>query len=396
MKILLLTNHYPSPPNYGTAKRSYHLCRLLMEIGEVTLVVLKSSQADSVQKDRLSQTRKDFSSLKVFHTDRESPTNLQGKMNRLFNMKKVGDRHYFSLSEENRDELKRLVHGSDVVWCHTLDAADMGGIYDYGCSVIDLDDLNSDKRALQAQGKKGYAKWQKYWQSLLWRRWEKDTLRRFSAVAVCSEHDRKKMESRENVFVLPNGFETSKHPFVFKRSQDIVIGFVGIVSYSPNAEAVRWFAKEVLPLLQQSEPNIRFRVAGKLPTGGLGTEHAQMDLLGFVEDLDAELQNWDAMVVPLKVGGGTRLKILEAFSKYVPVISTRLGAYGIEAEHGRHLLLADEPLIFAEQCLRLIRDRDMAAELTRNAYQLFRTHYTWERIGAQVKNIIHFVESDHK
>jgi glycosyltransferase involved in cell wall biosynthesis len=393
MKILLLTNHYPSPPNYGAAKRSYHLCQLLMQIGEVTLVVLKRSQSDSTQKDRLSQTKKDFSSLKVFHTDREPPTNLLGKINRLFNMKKVADRHSSSLSEEDRDELKGLAHKSDIVWCHTLEAADMGGIYDYGCSVIDLDDLNSDKRALQAQEKKGHAKWQKYWQALLWRRWEQDALQRFSAVAVCSKHDWEKIGAHKNVFVLPNGFEEPSHLFTFKRSQAKVLGFVGLVSYSPNAEAVRWFIKEIFPILLKKDPNIRFRVAGKLPVGGLGIEHPNMDVLGFVEELDTELQNWDAMVVPLKVGGGTRLKILEAFSKHIPVISTSLGAYGINAKHGQHLLLADEPASFAEQCLRLIRDRNMAEELTHNAYQLFRSNYTWETIGSEIKNIIHFVRN---
>lgn len=390
--ILFMTTHYPSPPDYGAANRAYHLCRLLEEIGEVTLVVLRS---DRGEPDRLARTRKDFGSVKVLYTDREPQMGLKGKSDRLFSLTKVGSRH-FSLSEQRRDELNQLVHGSDVVWCHTLIAADKGGIFDYGRSVIDLDDLNSDKMALQAQEEKGYAKWQKHWQSLLWRRWEKDSLRRFSAVAVCSEHDRQKMGSREKVFVLPNGFEAPKRPFVFKKCQDKVIGFVGILTYPPNADAVRWFIKEVFPILQKSEPSLRLRVAGTLPTGGLGIDHAQVDVLGFVEDLDSEIQDWDAMVVPLKVGGGTRLKILEAFSKQVPVISTRLGAYGIEAEHNRHLLLADEPLCFAEQCLRLIRDRNMAEELARNAYQLFQANYTWDRIDVKVKNIIRFVESCQK
>lgn len=393
MKILFLTTHFPSPPNYGAAKRSYHLFHLLEEFGEVTLVVLRLSDSD--EQDRLARTRKDFSSVRVLYADREPPMGLKGKINRLVGLKKVGNRH-FSLSGQSRDELNELVHGSDVVWCHTLMAADMGGIFDYGWSIVDLDDLNSNKLALQAQAANFFTKWKMLWQAMLWRRWEKDSLRRFTAVGVCSELDRQKIGSRGNVFALPNGFEAPKRPFLFKKSQDKVIGFVGILGYPPNAEAVRWFVKEVFPIVLKTEPTVRFRVAGKLPTGGLGIKHDQVDVLGFVEDLDTEIQNWDAMVVPLKVGGGTRLKILEAFSKRIPVISTRLGAYGIEAEHGRHLLLADEPLIFAEQCLRLIRDRKMSEDLTSNAYQLYSANYTWEKVSKKVEKIIEFIESCHK
>lgn len=393
MKILFLTTHYPFPPDYGAAKRAYHLFHILKEIGEVTLVVLKYS--DCNEQARLMQTRGNSSSLKVLYADCKPQGNLKGKIDRLFRMKKVESRH-FSLSEQGSLELKELVRGSDMVWCHTLKAADMGGIYDYGWSVVDLDDLNSNKLALQAQAANFYTKWKMLWQAMLWRRWEKDSLRRFTVVSVCSELDRQKFRGRRNVFSLPNGFEAPKRPYLFKKCQDKVIGFVGILGYPPNAEAVRWFVQKIFPIVLKAEPAVRFRVAGKLPTGGLGINHDQVDVLGFVEDLDAEIQNWDAMVVPLKVGGGTRLKILEAFSKRIPVISTRLGAYGIEAVHGRHILLADEPLIFAEQCLQLIHNRKMSEHLTSNAYQLYSANYTWEIVSKKVKKIIEFIELCHK
>lgn len=400
MKIVFLTTHFPSPPNYGAAKRVYHLCSILGEIGKVTLIVLKSF--DYVEQDRLIQTRKDFSSVKLFIADSAPPMSLRGKFERLIDLKKVGNRH-FSLSDKSREELVALINGCDVVWCHTLMAADMGGIFNYGRSVIDLDDLISDKLSLQAQEKKGVVKWQKCWQSLLWRRWEKDSLRRFCAIAVCSEQDKTKMENRIqdktkikhrlNVFVLPNGFESPKRPFLFKKHSQKVIGFVGILRYTPNAEGVEWFIKEVFPILLKSEPTVRLRVAGRLPVEGLGIDHPQIDLLDFVEDLDSEMQNWDAMIVPLKVGGGTRLKILEAFSKQVPVISTHLGAYGIKAEHGRHFMLADDPVTFSDFCLQILRDRNLAEELTCNAYQLFQTNYTWSNVRNEVDKIIEFVES---
>jgi polysaccharide biosynthesis protein PslH len=390
MKILFLTTHFPSPPNYGAAKRVYHLCHLLKKMGEVTLVVLRLSGSDD--QDRFAQTRKDFSAVKVFYSHQAPPKGLKGKIERMFSLTKVGSRH-FSLSEQTRSELNELVDRNDIVWCHTLLAADMGGIFDYGRSIIDLDDLNSDKLNLQARERKRVVNWKAYWQSLLWRRWEKNSLRRFCAATVCSENDRRKMGSRDNVFVLPNGFETPTRPIIFKKRRDNVIGFVGILNYPPNLNGVRWFVREVLPILQQSEPTVRLRVAGRLPTEGLGVEHAQMDILGFVEDLDSEMLNWDAMVVPLKVAGGTRLKILEAFCKKMPVISTHLGAYGIEAEHGRHLLLADEPKMFAKQCLKVIRNRDAAEELTYNAYQLFHANYTWDKGVDKIKDILDFIQS---
>jgi len=388
MKIVFLTNHYPSPPDYGAAKRVYHLCKLLGQLGEVSLVVLKKKGCE--KNDRAEKTMADFKSVSVLYVDQIPTKGLKDKFCRLFLLKQVWCRHG-SISERDRAKLNKLISKSDLVWCHTLKAADMTGMYDFGCSVLDLDDLNSDKHFLEARSGKNHKKFRKYWQSLIWQRWERHALQRFTAVTVCSEDDRYKMRNAENVFTVPNGFDIPENIWTFKKIEDKVIGFVGILRYQPNIEAVLWFVEEIFPLIQKEEPTVRFRIAGKLDTKGIGIHNANVDLLGFVKDLDSELKQWDVMVVPLKVGGGTRLKILEAFSKQVPVVSTSLGAYGIGAKHNQHLLLANDPPYFADQCLRVIRDRSLGKTLAHNAYQLYNMTYTWEKISLDVKKVVDYL-----
>ena len=113
-----------------------------------------------------------------------------------------------------------------------------------------------------------------------------------------------------------------------------------------------------------------------------------IDTVGFVADTEPEMQSWTAMVVPLHYGGGTRLKIVEALSRKCPIVSTAPGAYGIEAQHDRDILLANEPDDFAAACLKLLNDPQAALNIAENGWQLFLKNYDWDHIGLTIKHII--------
>jgi glycosyltransferase involved in cell wall biosynthesis len=107
-----------------------------------------------------------------------------------------------------------------------------------------------------------------------------------------------------------------------------------------------------------------------------------------VEDPSAEFRTWTTMIVPLLVGGGTRIKILEAFSRLCPVVSTSVGAYGLEVEDSKNILLADRPQYFAQQCLTLCEKPQTGRILTEEGWNLFTQKYTWERIGQRIQNVV--------
>ncbi|MCH9021986.1 MAG: glycosyltransferase [Planctomycetes bacterium] len=104
--------------------------------------------------------------------------------------------------------------------------------------------------------------------------------------------------------------------------------------------------------------------------------------------MSEEFSTWSGMIVPMRYGGGTRIKIIEAFSRNCPVISTVQGAYGLEVSADRDILLAEEPDVFAQGCVRLLEDRRFGCELAESGWKLFRAKYTWEVIGRSIREAV--------
>lgn len=201
------------------------------------------------------------------------------------------------------------------------------------------------------------------------------------AITVCSDVDRRAMPVSGRVLVVPNGADVEKRSACAPPEPPPVVLFHGQNTYGPNVEAAHVLASEVQPLLRAAIPDVRIRIVGR-------TDHRverlhrppMVTVTGFVEDIGEELDRAWVVIVPLRVGGGTRLKILEAFAHRVPVVSTGVGAEGLAVEHGRHLLIADDPMELAARTAELIRDRDLARRLTGAAFELVRTAYDWRTI----------------
>ena len=113
-----------------------------------------------------------------------------------------------------------------------------------------------------------------------------------------------------------------------------------------------------------------------------------IDGLGYLDDATDEISSWSTMIVPIRVGGGTRVKIAEAFSRRCPVVSTTLGAFGYEVTDGVELVLADNSESFANACVRLINDRVLATKLSDTAWTRFLREWTWDSIGGSVEEVV--------
>ncbi len=157
-------------------------------------------------------------------------------------------------------------------------------------------------------------------------------------------------------------------------TRDPNILFIGGLHWPPNAEGVTWFARDVLPIIQSNLPNATFTAVGKNPpslTGpGLSTP-------GYVEDANPYWANGRVFIVPLKAGGGMRVKIVEAWARGLPVVSTTIGAEGIDYTDGENILIADTPQAFAAAVSRLLTDDSLAAALSRAGRAAVETLYDW-------------------
>jgi glycosyltransferase involved in cell wall biosynthesis len=156
------------------------------------------------------------------------------------------------------------------------------------------------------------------------------------------------------------------------------------MDWLPNEEGVRWFCQAVWPSVRSAIPHARFRIVGRSPSAAilaLASEANGVEVTGSVPDVRPHLEAATAMVVPLRIGGGTRLKIFEAMGMECPVISTTIGAEGLPVTHGVHLVIADGASDNAQACRDLVSNPDRASSIAQNAADFVRTYHSWTGVA---------------
>ena len=224
-------------------------------------------------------------------------------------------------------------------------------------------------------------------------------LRRYDAVSVVSHQEAEAAHvlfpapNAPRIAIIPNGVDAAAYaPRPPSAIEPARLIYNGSPTYGPNRDAVLWLVQNVLPRLQEHEPEARLFV-----TGRYGKSDAALfapfgdavQLTGFVPDIRPEIAKAAICVVPLQQGGGTRLKILEAWASGVPVVSTTIGARGLDgATTGTHFLCADTPADFADAVSRLLREPDLCQALSENARALAASRYDWQKSGAVLNDLI--------
>ena len=215
-----------------------------------------------------------------------------------------------------------------------------------------------------------------------WRRLQQRAAARSRAAVVCSEADRARLGA-SNAIVVPNGY--AGDPVERVAGAAPVFTMVGLMTYPPNEDGARFFATQVLPLVRATKPDVIFRIVGR--DDGLLSDLDSVpgvERTGEVADVAGLLSDTTAVVVPLRAGSGTRIKILEAFACGLPVISTTLGCEGLDARDGEELLVADPPDRLADACLTVLREPETAAHIAAAGHALWEARYRPATIEAQV------------
>jgi glycosyltransferase involved in cell wall biosynthesis len=190
------------------------------------------------------------------------------------------------------------------------------------------------------------------------------------------------------VRVIPNGVDAAAYPFVAPHpDQAANLLFLGKLDFRPNAEAVEWFVPSVLRPLFQSVPEARLFAVGANPPSWLveaGQHDDRLAVTGYVSDERAYLARCAVLVLPFRTGGGTRLKALIAMASGLPIVSTRLGMEGLDAEPGEDFLVAETASEWVAVLQRLLKDSDLRARLAHNGRVLVERRYYWSALRAEV------------
>ncbi len=397
MKILFLTPQVPYPPQQGAALRNWGLISGLANRHEVAVLSFRASGQSPEPPDRLrAACRTETVPLPVRALrDRLGVmlTTRQPDMALRLASEAYAQRLAGWLAREPFD----VVHVGGIEMAPYLDVIEAA----QPRPLVVFDNLNceyllqqraflTDLRVPRRWPGAAYSLVQ--WQRL--RRYEARVCRRADRVLAVSEADAaalQKLVPGLGVFVVPNGVDTLTYrPEASDAASQVsehALVFTGTMDFRPNVDAVLWFARRVLPGVQAEVPEVHFSVVGQRPhrwLDGLRDDPA-ITLTGWVEDARPYIAQAAVYVAPLRIGGGTRLKLLEAMAMGKPVVATRLGAEGYPVTHGRELLLADTPVDFAAAVVALLRAPDRRAKLGRVARAFVEQHYDWRNIVPRVE-----------
>jgi sugar transferase (PEP-CTERM/EpsH1 system associated) len=396
MKILFLTPQYPYPPHKGTTLRNFNIIANLAQRHQIDLLTFADvhPSADSplskmcnrivtVPLHRRSIARRAIDTILSPWPDmglRLWSSEFKQKLDEW-----LADSHYDVIQVEGI-ELAR--------YALALPTNPKGRWRRVGTTIV-FDDHNSEYMLQQriAEAEIAAHGWNlgAIYSSIQTRKlrgFERAMCRRADRIAVVSSADAaaiRQLDPALKVRVIPNGVDTE----LYRRDKVTPIDlpphslvFTGTMDFRPNVDAVLWFAREVLPLVKQSIADVHFVIVGQRPHDRLDIlrDEASITITGDVEDTRPYIAAASVYVIPLRMGSGTRLKVLEAFSMEAPIVSTTLGAEGFAIESGRELLLADDPVSFARSIVDLITDPARGRALGQAGRALAIDQYEWRKI----------------
>jgi len=387
MKVLFLSTWNPYPPNNGSKIRAYYLLRAISAQHEtLALAFCPPTEAHSLD-DSLSRD-----SVVCVDDDPFRYINAPRWMRYLSPMPLI-----FRSSHAMQQMIEKLEKQTwDVVVAVQMPVARYAGSIRATAKIIDVDTALTYQMRERYLVQRGWLRKIGAWVS--WQkahRYERKMLQKFQVATVVAQHEvapLQLMTARGSccVYQVQNGVDCERNHLILERNQDCNLVFNGSLTYSANYDAVRWFLAEIYPLIQARRADANLIVTGS--TSGVDLDDLLLDecvhLTGYVEDVRVPVSEAAVAIAPIRQGGGTRLKILEAMALGTPVVATRKGAEGLDVIDGEHLLLADDPQSFANAVLVLLGDANIRARLAQNARRLVETHYDWAAIGDQFVQLV--------
>ena len=391
MKVLFVSAWWPFPPDNGSRIRVFNLMKALSVRHEVYLVSLLQEDSDPTRSQAFPGV------CEVVCTQKERVP-ARGSLKSFTALLSTRPRDYLLMFDP---AMKRAVANCvreispDVVVVSTLGVAEYAP-FSAGVPML-LEQHNCEFALLRRGAPRGVGRLPRLRHALMCRKnelWETGVCRKFDAVTLVSEDDKRHLSRAapdlRKLFVVPNGVDTEQFDPGLWSPDGGALLYSGALTYGANLDAVRYFAAEIMPILRQERRDVVLRVTGRTTgvdlSGISGNDNVL--LTGYVDDIRPILAKSAVCVVPLREGGGTRLKILEAMAAGVPVVSTSVGAEGIEAIDGRHFLLADTPAAFAEAVIRILREPGLASSLRAEARRLVEDKYRWNVIGERFAEIV--------
>ncbi|MDA8156888.1 MAG: glycosyltransferase [Actinomycetota bacterium] len=395
MNILLISQDFPYPPVSGDRIRNYNLIKVLSRRHRIHLI---SFEGHCQQEEHVAEMKKFCASVKTVPLEkcnrfqrilRFARTVLSGQPqhNCFWVFQKAMADAITQAIKGNQFDIIQIEHSHMAPYVRNIPA---GGKLK---KVLTLHNIGfvQYRRIFQFEKKlRMKARFLHSW--LTSRRWEPAYSMNFDKCVTMSEIDKRILHSANpglDIDVVPNGVDLGFYKMVPAKPGRNSILFVGILDYAPNADAVLYFSKEIFPRIAAQNPGMDFYVIGRNPTQQIRqlAGNPGIKVVCHAADLRPYYERCFAAVVPLRSGGGTRLKILEAMAMGMPVVTTSVGCEGIDVTDGENILIADSPGEFASNVIKIFSDRNRQVMIGAAARRLVEARYSWEKIGGHLENI---------
>ncbi|PDV96453.1 glycosyltransferase family 4 protein [Candidatus Chloroploca asiatica] len=390
MRILALSTWWPEPADNGSRMRIMHLLRHLARTHEVHLLAFTQSDTTEVCADEIAAICASFQAM-------PRPGRLLTLADRVQSLVVTEPA---SVRATWSQAFARAVHTTadhirpDIVLAFEIDVAPYA-LQLRGVPVV-LEQLELGYMLEQFRSYQDVQRRLRYLLTAMkHRRYVAGLLRQLAAVTVVSEGEAKTVRQLAGkhpleLAVIPNGADvTGCRDYTYHPDPDTLI-YPGALSYSANLDAMRYFLEAIFPKIRQERPQTLLRITGRT-TPEQRAALPNLDgvvLTGYVEDIRALIAQSSIEVVPLREGGGTRLKILEALAVGTPVVSTSKGGEGLALVDGEHLLIADSPDAFARATLQLLEDASARARLSQAGRRAVAVHYDWTVLAQRLEDLL--------
>ncbi|HEU4329274.1 MAG TPA: glycosyltransferase [Roseiflexaceae bacterium] len=388
MHILLLTQVVPFPPDSGPKIKTYYLLRHLVTRHRVTLVTFTRNEAEEQAADSLrglcaavhtvpltrSRPRdvlalgRSMLSGRPLLIERDDDPGMRRLLDRLLREEAAAGRPF------------DLVHADQLNMAQFADPLPLPRLLDQHNAVWTI----VIRMLLQERGPKRLLL-EREWRLL--RRYEGEICRRFEAITTVSAEDRRALEEAagqpREMPVIPIAIDVDGQPPVPREPGARGILSMATMMWPPNVDGVLWFARSIYPHIRAAAPDAPFYVVGQRPVPevrALPDEQPGVEVTGYVPDTTPYIARSACLIVPLRSGGGMRVKILEALARGIPIVSTTIGYEGIDLVPGEHLLVADTPAQFAAAVLRLLDDPALGARIAAAGRQRALERYDWRAV----------------
>ena len=389
MNILWLKTELLHPVNRGGRIRTFNMLRALRQSHRITYLTLDDGTGD---RDAATLASEYCDELDVvpFQTTPKDSLRLYGDLLvNLFSRLPYAMAKYSSVEMRRRVERRVAEGGYDVLVCDFL-APSLNVPRELSCPTV-LFQHNVEAAIWERHTKVASSPVRRWYFGEQWRRMKRiegPACRRFDHVIAVSEADVETLRrdyGLDSVSWIPTGVDVE----YFRPSGDRLqssheLVFTGALDWLPNEDAIQYFVDSILPLVQSVIPDVRITIVGRNPTmriRQLAKRITALNLVGPVPDVRPYLERASVFVVPIRIGGGTRLKIYEALAMDKPVVTTSVGAEGLPISHGVHALFADGPQAFADAVVSLLREPDRAAQLARAGGGFVREEFDWNTVA---------------